>query len=122
MTDSTVVQGFKVDRADPDLLRRALDEAFHYRGDVTITLRNGGKMIDGYLFDRKEGVDLASSCVRVIPNDSNERLTISYDQIDAVEFSGKDAAAGKTWENWLKRYVEKRLKGEAASIESESLD
>jgi hypothetical protein len=37
-------------------------------------------------------------------------------------FTGKDAAAGKTWENWMRRYAEKKLKGEAADIESETLD
>jgi len=30
--------------------------------------------------------------------------------------------AGKTWENWVRRYAEKRLAGEKACIESEKLD
>jgi hypothetical protein len=51
-----------------------------------------------------------------------EKRTIPYAQIRRLEFSGKDAAAGKTWENWVRRYVEKYLAGERASIESESLD
>jgi LAS superfamily LD-carboxypeptidase LdcB len=39
-----------------------------------------------------------------------------------LEFTGKDTAAGKTWENWVRRYVEKRLAGEQANIDAEVLD
>jgi hypothetical protein len=124
MTESSTiaVHGVRIDAADPGLTRRALDEAFHYRGDVTLTLKPDGRRVEGYLFDRREGHDLASSCVRILPKDSDDRMTIAYDRIATIEFTGKDPAAGKTWENWVKRYVEKRQAGEKACIESEPLD
>ena len=49
-------------------------------------------------------------------------MTVTEDRVAAVAFTGKDAAAGKTWENWVRRYAEKRLAGEKACIESEKLD
>jgi hypothetical protein len=51
-----------------------------------------------------------------------EKQTIPYDRITRLAFSGKDTAAGKSWENWVRRYVEKRMAGEQASIESDPLD
>lgn len=104
-----------------DRLREALNAAFDYRGDVTLHLADGSA-IECYVFDRREGDSLDSSQVRIMLAGGGEKRTISYAQIRRLEFSGKDAAAGKTWENWVRRYVEKHLAGERASIESESLD
>jgi hypothetical protein len=117
----SAVQGDIFSAADPDVLRHALEEAFSYRGDVTLTLADAS-VVDGYIFDRKAGATLAESTVRVLLRDSDERRTVRWSEIRSVSFTGKDTAAGKTWESWVKRYAEKRLSGEAASIESESLD
>ena len=114
-------QGDIFHSADPDTLRHALEEAFSYRGDVTLTLADAS-VVDGYVFDRKAGATLAESTVRLLLRDSDERRTVRWSEIRSVSFTGKDTAAGKTWESWVKRYAEKRLSGEAASIESESLD
>ena len=101
--------------------KRAFDEAFDYRGDVTLTLA-GGEVLEFYVFDRRTGSTLADSVVRVMPTAGGEKRTIAYERIARLEFTGKDTAAGKTWENWVRRYVEKRLAGENASIESDPLD
>ena len=101
--------------------KRAFDEAFEYRGDITLTLTDGSR-IECYLFDRRPGATLADSFVRVMESGGGEKRSISYSQIARLEFTGKDTAAGKTWENWVRRYVEKRLAGEQANIESEVLD
>lgn len=121
-----IAQGSVISSANPEALRRALDEAFDYRGDITLHLRDG-RTIDGYLFDRRSGSTLESSTVRLIESRSTasggeEKTTVAYSDIASLTFSGKDTAAGKTWENWLRRYAEKKLKGEAADIESESLE
>jgi len=97
----------------------ALDQAFDYRGDVTIRT-DDGRVIEGYIFDRRS--DVAEPYVRVIPRDGGERLRIGYAQIVELGFSGRDTAAGKSWENWVKKYQEKRARGEAANIEPEPLD
>jgi hypothetical protein len=97
--------------ASDEEIRSALEKAFDYRGDVTITHKDGSK-IEGYLFDRRSGASLADSRVRVIPKDSNEKIAISYSEIAALAFSGRDTAAGKSFDAWVKKYQEKKAAGE----------
>lgn len=98
---------------------RALDLAFDYRGDVTLHTVDG-RVIEGYVFDRRS--DVPQPFVRILPKDSNERVRVNYAQIARLEFTGRDTAAGKSWETWIKKYHEKKAAGEKASIESEPLD
>ena len=110
-----------VDASDPEALRRALDDALSYRGDVTITRRSTGETIEGYLFDCTSPSSPAQSAVRLIPKDGSERVSIRVDDVAKVQFSDKDPAAGKSFETWMKKYVAKKLAGESADIESEPL-
>ena len=103
-------------------LREALEKAFDYRGDVTIT-RKGGNRVEGYIFDRRNGTTLADSVVRLIPQNSHEKITIPYSDIAALAFSGRDTAAGKSWEAWVKKYWERKAAGEKGiALEPESLE
>ena len=62
--------------ASDEETRKALEKAFHYRGDVTIT-RKDGTTVEGYLFDRKTGPTLSDSLVRILPpKTSNQRVMI----------------------------------------------
>jgi len=110
-------QGVVADDSDPARLAAALREAFDYRGDVTLILRDGSELV-GYVFDRRVK---PTSAIRVMLRDSGERLLIEDGQVRRLEFSGKDTAAGKTFEQWIRRYAEQKLKGETAGIESEPL-
>lgn len=96
-------------------LRQALEKAFDYRGDVTITGKDGLK-IEGYIFDRVAGATLSSSFVRVLPKNGSGRQKIAYADIAALAFSGRDTAAGKSWEAWVKKYWEKKAAGGGASL------
>lgn len=120
MSDDVIVQGLVVRGDEPERLRQALSDAFEYRGDVTIGRRDGGE-VEGFVFDRRDALTLEASSVRLLTADG-ERLSIPYPDIVEVRFSGRDAAAGRSWENWVRRYAEQKLAGEAASIESERLD
>ena len=103
-------------------IREALEKAFDYRGDITITKKDGSQVI-GYLFDRRRGDSLADSFVRVIPANEKTRVNIAYSEIAAIAFSGRDTAAGKTFEAWVKKYWEKKAAGERnIQIEPEKLD
>jgi len=85
-------------------VRGALQEAFDYRGDVTLTLKDG-RVIDGFVFNRDaSGASLADCTVRLFPKDSDEKMTLSFADIARLEFSGKDTAAGKSFEKWMERY------------------
>lgn len=106
-----------VDSADAAGLRDAIARAVDYRGDVTIELKDGRQVV-GFAFDLSQAAERCPA-VRVLHADSDRRESIPLDAIALVRFSGKDAASGKTWENWLRRYAQKKLAGEPASIESD---
>lgn len=105
------LQGWIPELAKDEEVREALEKAFDYRGDVTLTKKDG-TVIEGYIFDRKTGKTLQDSLVRVLPKDSNARQSIAYADIARLEFSGRDTAAGKSYEAWVKRYWEKKAAGE----------
>jgi hypothetical protein len=114
-----VVPGFSHDQlegwipplATDEEIRGALEKAFDYRGDVTITLKNGTQ-VEGYIFDRQNGPTLADSYVRLFPKNYDSKLSIPYSEIQALAFTGRDTAAGKSWEAWLRKYWEKKTAGE----------
>src|SRR5271165_3958618 len=143
----------KLEGAVPELaneaeLREALEQAFDYRGDVTITRKDGSR-VEGYIFDRRSGPTLAESFVRIIPNepasaqvsvqeqDANpstssgqalghpppQKISIPYSDIAALAFTGRDMAAGKSWEAWVRNYWEKKAAGEKnIALEPEKLE
>jgi hypothetical protein len=115
------LQGWVPDLATEEELRAALEKAFDYRGDVTITRRNGS-VVEGYLYDRRAGGTLANSVVRLLPGDGAPRVNIPYSDIAALAFSDRDPAAGKSWEAWVRKYWEKHQAGEKAEIVPDSLD
>ena len=116
------IEGWIPELASEKDVRAALEKAFDYRGDVTITRKDGSK-IEGYIFDRQSGKTLADSVMRIMPKDSHEKTAIPYSEIAALVFSGRDMAAGKSWEAWLKNYWERKAAGEKnIGIQPEELE
>ena len=116
------VQGWVPQLATEEELRIALEKAFDYRGDVTLTLKDNSK-IEGYIFDRITGPSLSTSYVRVLPKDSSQKVKITYADIAALAFTGRDTAAGKSWEAWVHKYWEKKASGQGVvNLEPESLE
>jgi hypothetical protein len=116
------VQGWVPKLATEEELRVALEKAFDYRGDVTLTLKDNSK-IEGYLFDRTTGSSLTTSFVRILPKDSHQKLKIAYADIAALAFTGRDTAAGKSWEAWVSKYWEKKARGDGdLNLQPESLE
>jgi hypothetical protein len=116
------LEGWIPQLASEEETRVALEKAFDYRGDVSITLKNGNK-VEGYIFDRRTGTTLSDSVVRIYPANSSEKLNIPYSDIAALAFSGRDTAAGRSYEAWVRKYWEKRQAGEKnIGIEAEKLD
>jgi hypothetical protein len=105
------LEGWIPEFAGEDEIKAALEKAFDYRGDVTLTLKSGER-IEAYIFNRVTGATLADSWLQFFaPNATNKRK-VSYSEIARLEFSGKDRAAGKHWEDWVKAYNEKKAAGE----------
>ena len=116
------IEGWIPDLATEAELRDALEKAFDYRGDVTITRKDGSR-VEGYIFDRRNGATLAESVVRLIPQNSSQKISIPYSDIAALAFTGRDTAAGKSWEAWVRKYWERKAAGEKGiALEPENLD
>jgi len=116
------IEGWIPDLVSEAELRDALEKAFDYRGDVTITRKDGSK-VEGYILDRRNGASLSQSVVRLIPQNSREKISIAYSDVAALAFSGRDTAAGKSWEAWVRKYWEKKAAGEKGfGLDPEKLD
>jgi hypothetical protein len=117
------LEGWIPSTATESEVRLALEKAFDYRGDVTLTLKDGNKL-EGYVFDRKSNGPALSDCfVRMMPKDQPGKLNVAYSDIAALAFTGRDTAAGKSFAAWVKKYNEKKAAGEKnIGIDSEPLD
>jgi len=116
------LQGWIPDLATESDIRAVIEKAFDYRGDVTVT-RKDGSQITGYLFDRRAGKTLNDSVIRLMLPTGNDRPAIPYSAVAGIAFTGRDTAAGKSYDAWVKKYWEKRDKGEKnISIEPENLE
>ena len=115
------LEGWVPEVAGEAELRGALEKAFDFRGDVTITLRSGER-IEAYIFNRHTGTSLADSWVQYFAPNAPDKRKLGYDQIARLEF-GKDRAAGRHWEDWVKAYNERKAAGEKnIGIQPEELE
>ena len=120
--DHDKIEGWIPELANEADLRDALEKAFDYRGDVTITRKDGSR-VEGYVFDRHNGPTLDASVARLIPQNSTQKISIPYSDIAALAFTGRDTAAGKSWEAWVRKYWEKKAAGEKSiALEPEKLE
>ena len=109
--DRRNLEGWVPEIAGEADLRDALEKAFDYRGDVTLTLKSGERF-EAYIFNRQSGPTLASSSVQFFVPNAPEKRSVSYAEITRLEFTGKDRAAGKQWEDWVRKYNERKAAGE----------
>jgi hypothetical protein len=116
------IEGWVPDLISQEELKSALEHAFSYRGDVTIT-RKDGSSVEGYVFDRRMGRSLAESSVRLLSKSDGRKISVSFADVARLAFSGRDMAAGKTWESWVKQYWERRAAGEKnISLQPQEID
>jgi hypothetical protein len=86
-------------------LAEVVEQAFDYRGDVTVELASGEK-IEGYVCNRcPEG---PRPFVQMFPRQSAEMREIPYSEIVALAFTGEDTASGKSWEAWVAKKQSQR--------------
>ena len=63
------------------------------------------------------------SFVRIIPTNNRAKVNIAYSDVAALAFTGRDTAAGKSFDAWVKKYTEKKAAGEKnIQIEPERLE
>ena len=116
------IEGWVPELASDDDIRVALEKAFDYRGDVTVTLKSGAK-VEGYIFDRVAGPSLATSFVRLLPKTSNERLRFAMPIYRRWRLRAATRRPGKSFEAWIRKYWEKKAAGEGnLNLQPESLE
>jgi hypothetical protein len=95
----------------------AIDKAFDYRGDVTLTLVNGS--IECFIFNRD--AKASPPRIEVFIKGSDAPAVIPYADITAIAFTGKDTANGKSWEAWVnKKESERKAEAERIRLEAEA--
>lgn len=87
-----------------DPLPEVVEAAFDYRGDVTV-IRTDGTEVVGYLFNRER--EAREPFVQVFEAQGDALRTIRYAEIRTIKFTGKDPAAGKSYEAWLERKAQR---------------
>jgi hypothetical protein len=116
------LEGWVPTLASDEDLRQALEQAFDYRGDVTLTLKSGERL-EAFIFNRRTGATLADSTLEYFSPTAPEKRRLSYAEIARLEFTGKDRAAGKQWEDWVRKYQERKAAGEKGiALHPEALD
>ena len=91
-----------------------IEEAFHYRGDVTVHLRSGER-VEGYIFNRNP--DAESPYLQMYIEGHSAPRHIPYSEIVAVRLTGENTASGGDWEAWIKKKESERQM-ESARIEA----
>ena len=99
-------EGFLWEGDDPQELRECLEAAFDYRGNVTLLLRGAESQLEGYLSNRDFGC--GTPFIDLFPADGGSRRRLPLETVRGVAFTGKDTAAGKSWQTWIKKYESKK--------------
>jgi hypothetical protein len=93
------LEGWDPGPLDAATLAEVIEQAFDYRGDVTVAL-DDGRQLEGYLFNRNR--DAAEPFVQMFERGQSDVSTIPYARIRALRFTGKDTAAGNSYAAWLR--------------------
>ena len=99
------LEKWKPSLATQDELYAALEKAFDYRGDVTVTLKDGAQVV-GYVFNRR--TDVAEPFIEIIPTNENRHVRIAYQDVAGLFFSGQDMAAGRSFAAFMARHNAKK--------------
>ncbi len=97
------------DIAAREQLAEGIEQAFDYRGDVTVTLHSG-ESLAGYVFDRRLAATAAASTMRMVTG--GRKVTVNYADVARVSFTGRDMADGRSWEAWVQKYAQRKAAGE----------
>jgi len=83
-------------------LKLQIDKAFDYRGDVTLTLKDGSTVV-GFMSNREpRGVARCREpFVEMMIDGRPDKMLVKYSEISKVELTGEDTAAGKSWDEWI---------------------
>jgi hypothetical protein len=81
-------------------LPRIIDLAFDYRGNTTV-VKTDGTRLDGYLFNRN--ADAPEPFVEMFDATGAGPNRVLYRDIRTIHFTGRDPAAGQSYDAWVSR-------------------
>lgn len=95
-------------------LEEEIEIAFHYRGHANLKFKDG-RLIEGYLYNREfTNPKVAKDrFVEIFLKGSGDPEVYSIDELESVSLSGKDYAAGESYQEWLAKYESKKQTKEA---------
>jgi hypothetical protein len=106
------LEGWVPELGEDLTLARVIELAFDYRGNTTV-VKVDGTEVEGYIFNRNTGVP--EPFIEVFDVAGDGPFRISYAEIRNIKFTGRDTAAGNSWQAWRERKQrEKAAQGESA--------
>ena len=110
MPEEKTLQGWLPELGESRTLAQVIDLAFDYRGNTTIVRRDGTQIV-GYIFNRNN--DVPEPYIQMFDEAGDGPFKVLYSEIENIKFTGKDTAAGKSWEAWVARRKKRKAKKEA---------
>ena len=107
MTEDNSLEGWNPVLSEELTIDQVVDLAFDYRGNTTI-VKADGTTVEGYIFNRDSNV--SEPYLEYFAASGDGPFSLPYSQIVNIDFTGKDTAAGKSWEAWLKRKEEAKVR------------
>jgi hypothetical protein len=111
--ETSSLQGWNAPLTSDAERRAAVDAAFDYRGDVTLTL-NDGRTLTGFVSNRDFAA--AEPFLELFAADQSAHESIPLRRLAAIRFTGVDPAAGKSWDLWLKKVAQAEAEGKIAEL------
>lgn len=111
------IEGSTMECGDAAARRNALQNAFDYRGDVTLDLQDGSHLV-GFVFLYNESGDQVQ--LFVPQGKDSVPQTIPASRVVRVRFTGEDTAFGKSWDDWTAK-AEKERQKEAERLAKEAV-
>lgn len=99
MAEERSLQGWTPRVGDEVTLAQVIDLAFDYRGDVTIVFADG-RSLSGYVYNRDR--EVADPYLMVF-DPGGVSHTVRYADVRTIRFTGRDTAAGASYEAWRQR-------------------
>ena len=100
------LQGWAPDMSGGITVAEVVERAFDYRGNVTLVRKDGAELI-GYLFNRNTQV--SQPFVQLYDQDGAAHRVLLED-IENIMFTGRDTAAGQSYEAWKRRKEEDKAR------------
>jgi hypothetical protein len=101
MSDEQRLEGWTPPTGPGEMpLERVIDLAFDYRGNVTIVKNDGSETV-GYVCNRNR--DAAQPFLQYFDEQGDGPFTLRYAEVRTIKFTGKDMAAGQSYEAWQRR-------------------